>query len=89
MCEGTKLAEVVVAHGVSGDVVLQAECRDEEFQIQSGESVLIDREEDAETCGISVSVDGERVFNETIEGHENVTLTVSSDGEVDDEWVVY
>lgn len=88
MCEGSKLVEVVVAHGFSGDVRLQAECRDEEFAIQSGESVQIDRKENAETCRISVSIDGEKVFSENIEDYESVTLTVSSNGEVEEEWVV-
>ncbi len=35
MCQGTTLVEVVVARGFSGDVVLQVDCRGEEFAIQS------------------------------------------------------
>lgn len=88
MCEGTKLVEVVVGHAFSGEVVLQAECRGEAFSVQAGQSVQVAREEDAETCGISVSVDGEQVFRENVEDYESVTLTVSSNGEIDDEWAV-
>ncbi|WP_224271095.1 hypothetical protein [Haloprofundus salinisoli] len=87
MCKGTKLVEVFVALGVSGDVVLQAECRGEEFPIRSGESAQLDREEDAETCEISVSIDGEQVYRENVEDYESVTLTVSSSGEVEEERV--
>jgi hypothetical protein len=88
MCEGTKLVEVVVASGFSGDVILQVECRDKEFSIQPGEPVQIDRKQDAETCGISLSIDGEQVFSENVEDYESVTLTVNSNGEVEDEWIV-
>lgn len=89
MCEGTKLVEVVVEDGFSGDVVLKAECRAEEFSIPSGESVKIDREEEAETCKIALSVNGEQVVSEYIEGYERGTLTVRSNGDVVDEWIVY
>lgn len=89
MCEGTELVEVVVANDFSGDVVLNAECRAKEFSIPSGESVQIVREEDAETCNISLSINGEQVVSEHIEDYESVTLTVRSNGEVDDEWLVY
>jgi hypothetical protein len=43
------------------------------------------REEDAGTCGISVSINGEQVFSETIEGYESGTLTIDSNGEVEEE----
>ena len=88
MCEGTKLVEVVVAHGFSSDVILRADCRGEEYSIQLGESVQIGRTEDAETCGISLSIDGEQKVGENIEGHESLTLTIDSNGEVEEEWVV-
>jgi len=89
MCEGTKLAEVIVADCFSGEVNLRAECRDEEFSIRPGESIQIDRKEDAEACGISLSIDGERVSYEEVEGYESVVLTISSDGEIEDERIVY
>lgn len=88
LCEGTTLVEVVVAQGFSGDVVLNADCRDEEFSVRPGESVQIDREADAEICDVVLSIDGERAFSDTVEGYEVVTLTVTADGDVDDEWIV-
>lgn len=88
MCEGTALVAVVVATGFSGDVVLQADCRSEEFTILSGKSIRIGRHEDGESCGVSLFVDGEQVFDENIDGYESVTLTVNSNGEVDQERVV-
>lgn len=88
MCEGTKLADVSVASTFPGDVVLTTNCRNEEFSIQSGKSVEIIRKEDGETCRISLSVDGEQVFDEVIREYETVSLTVDSNGEVGEERVV-
>ncbi len=89
MCEGTKLVEVIVSNGFSGDVTLQADCREREFSIQPGESVQINRKEDAETCEISLSIDGEQEYSEDVDDYESLTLTVDSKGEVEDERVVY
>ena len=88
MCEGRKLVDTSVASDFSGDVVLKPNCRNEEFSIQPGESVEIVRKEDGETCRTSLFVDGEKEFDEDIEGYERVSLTVSSNGEVNEEWVV-
>ena len=88
MCEGRKLVDASVASDFSGDVVLKPNCRNEEFSIQPGESVEIVRKEDGETCRTSLFVDGEKEFDEDIEGYERVSLTVSSNGEVNEEWVV-
>lgn len=88
MCEGRKLVEASVASDFSGNVVLKPDCRNEELSIRPGESVEIVRKEDGETCRTSLSVDGEKEFDENIEEYERVSLTVSSDGEVDEEWVV-
>lgn len=88
MCEGTKLVDVVVAHDFSDDVVFELNCRNEDFSIEPGESVEIVREEDGESCRISLSAGGEEVYSEIIQDHERVSLTVDSNGEVDEEWVV-
>lgn len=86
MCEGTKLVEVVNA---SSDVVtVQADCRETEYSLQSGESVEITREEDAEACRITLSITEEAEYRESIEGNESVTLTVLSNGEVSAERIV-
>lgn len=88
MCEGTKLADVVVSNGFSSDVLFELNCRSEDFSIQPGGSVEVVREEDGETCRISLSVGGEELYSEIIQDHERVSLTVDSNGEVDEEWVV-
>lgn len=88
MCEGTTLVEVVVNADFSGSVVLEADCRGEDVPIQPGESVEIVRTEDAESCGITLFVADEQAYSDDIEGYESVTLTVRSNGDVDEEFVV-
>lgn len=88
MCEGTQLIEVDVDSAFSGTVILEASCRDEAVSIQSGESVRIIREEDGADCGVTLSIDDEQVYNEYIEDHVSVSVTVTSNGEVDDETVM-
>ncbi len=88
MCAGTQLIEVAVRSGFSGAVVLEASCRDDARSIQPGETVEIVRETDAEECGVTLSVDDERVYDERIEGHASVTVTVMANGDIDEEVVV-
>jgi hypothetical protein len=88
MCAGTKIIEVYVSSSLSGTAVLEASCRDESLSIQSGESVQLVREEDAEECGVTLFIDDEQVYSERVEGHASVTLTVRRNGEVDEERVV-
>jgi len=87
MCEGTKLVEVSVAHGFSGELVFQPGCRDEAVSIQSGKSVQIDRKADAETCEVRLSINGERAFTEKIEEYESLTLRIDANGNVESTWV--
>lgn len=88
MCEGTQIIEVRVNSDFSGTTVLGAGCRGENVTIQSGESVQIIREEDGEECGVSLYIDDEEVYGEYIEDHVSVTVTVNSNGEVDEERVM-
>ncbi|EMA29949.1 hypothetical protein C444_14157 [Haloarcula japonica DSM 6131] len=88
MCEGSKLVEVQVVGGFSGTVVLLATCQNKELSIPPGESVQINRDTDAQTCRIVLSVDGKQEFSDTVNSHQSVDLTVSSDGEVTDRWIV-
>lgn len=88
MCEGTQIIEVDVHSDFSGTAVLEAGCRSEAVTIRSGESVQIRREEDAEKCGVTLHIDDEKVYGEYVEGHASVTVTVDSDGEVDEERVM-
>lgn len=89
MCEGTQIVEVIVESGVTGSVVMKTDCREKTFSIQPGESVQIDRREDAEACGVTVLVDDEQVYTEDIGGYERRTVTIRSDGTVDEEGIVY
>ena len=88
MCEGTQIIEVDVRSGFSGTAELEASCRDDAVTIQSGESIQIVREEDAAACGVTLFIDGEQVYDERIDGHASVTVTVRSDGEIDEEGVM-
>lgn len=88
MCAGSKLVAVQVAGGFSGDVVLTATCQNKELSVQPGESVRINREADAEICGIGLYVDGKQVFRDRVGSHQSVDLTVDSNGEVTGRWVV-
>jgi len=72
MCEGQQLVEV----------------RDEEIPIGPEDSERIDREDDGETCGLTVHIDGEQEYSERIEDYEHLTLTVTSEGEFEEGWVV-
>ncbi|GGN95736.1 alpha/beta hydrolase [Halomicroarcula pellucida] len=69
MCAGTQILEVDVHSDCSGTVVLKASCRDEAISLQSGESVQIVREKDAETCGVAVDFRGHGRSEKTELGH--------------------
>jgi len=88
MCEGTQLIEVDVQSGVSGDAVLETNCRGEPIELEAGESVQLVREADGEGCGVTLFLDGEQVYSEYIEGHVSVTVTVEADGTIDEERVL-
>lgn len=88
MCEGSKLVEVQVVGGFSGDVVLTATCQNKELSVSPGESVRINREADAEVCGISLYIDGKHVFSDRVSSHQSLNLTVDSNGEVTERWIV-
>ena len=88
MCAGTQILEVDVHSGFSGTVVVKASCRDEMISLQSGESVQIVREKDAETCGVALFIDDEQVYGKRIDGHTSTTVTVRSNGEITEEGVM-
>ncbi|WP_146417514.1 hypothetical protein [Haloarcula hispanica] len=88
MCAGSKLVAVQVAGDFSGDVVLTATCQNKEFSVQPGESVRINREADAEVCGIRLYIDGKHAFSDRVSSHQSLNLTVDSSGEVTERWVV-
>ncbi|AFK17898.1 hypothetical protein E6P09_03885 [Haloferax mediterranei ATCC 33500] len=81
-CDGSKMVEVTVNTGFSGEVVLKPGCRDEDIEIQPGETKALTRQVDAEECAITLYVDGEEVYHDTIQDYESTTLRVGSSGEV-------
>jgi len=89
MCEGSQIVEVDVNWEFSGDVTLEADCRGEAFDVESGESLLVERQRDAESCQVRLFVDERAAYREDIPGYKRVRLTVGPDGEVDVEAVVY
>ena len=88
MCQGTQIIEVRVSSEFSGSAVLETSCRDEAASILPGESVNIVREEDGEECGVTLSIDDEPVYDDRVEGHTSVTVTVGPTGGVDVERVM-
>lgn len=81
-CKGSTIVDVMVSTRFSGEVMLEAECRGEDFEIQSGETKTITRQADAETCNVTLSVNNEEAYNATIQDYESTTLEVNSHGEV-------
>ncbi|KAB1193607.1 hypothetical protein GJR96_09170 [Haloferax sp. MBLA0076] len=87
LCEGSEMLRVFVSPAFSGAVVLDAGCRDEEFEIRPGEGKTLRREADAETCDVTLYVDGQEAYSDTIQDYESTVLRVESSGEVDEETV--
>lgn len=88
MCEGTQIVDVHVHSGFSDSAVLGVGCRGDDVTLRPGESVQIRREEDGEDCGVTLYIDGEKVYGEHVEGYVSSTVTVDSDGDVDEERVM-
>ncbi|MCO8267886.1 hypothetical protein NKF06_15145 [Haloferax sp. AB510] len=81
-CEGSKMVEVTVSGGFSGKVVLKPACREGDIELSPGETKTLTRQVDAETCDVTLLVDGEVAYDERIQDYEYVTLRVGSNGEV-------
>lgn len=84
-CEGSTMVEVIVSSGFSGDVVLETGCRDEDFDLKPGDTKTIERQVDAETCDVTLYIDGRKEYDATIHDYVSSTLRVDSSGEVDEE----
>ncbi|MFW6265634.1 MAG: hypothetical protein ACOC2A_02540 [Halanaeroarchaeum sp.] len=80
--EGSTMLSVLVEVGFSGEVVLEADCREEAYVVEPGEPVELVREEDGESCPVRLLVDGEPAIDRTVEGYEQHEVTVTEDGEV-------
>ncbi|KAB1187864.1 MULTISPECIES: hypothetical protein [Haloferax] len=87
LCEGSQMVRVFVSPEFSGEAMLDAECRDKDFELQAGDSKTIRREVDAETCPVALYVDGQRRYRDTIQDYESTTVRVNSSGEVEVETV--
>ncbi|MFC7129863.1 hypothetical protein [Haloferax chudinovii] len=81
-CEGSELVRVRVSGGFSGEVVLQPACREDDIELSSGETVTLTRQVDAETCDVTLLVDGEVAYDERIRDYEFVMVRVGSDGDL-------
>lgn len=83
MPAGTAIVEVTVDPDFDGSVVLETTCREDASVLENGEQATVVRNEDRESCGVSVAVDGETAFDEWIAGYESARLTVTADGELE------
>ncbi|QOS10306.1 uncharacterized protein HfgLR_00760 [Haloferax gibbonsii] len=81
-CEGSELVRVRVSGDFSGEVVLKPACREGDIGLSPGETKTLTREVDAETCDVTLLVDGEVAYDERIQDYEYVMLRVGSDGDL-------
>ncbi|RDZ43157.1 hypothetical protein C5B91_13585 [Haloferax sp. Atlit-10N] len=81
-CEGSELVRVRVSGGFSGEVVLKPACREDDVELSPGETETLTRQTDAETCDVTLLVDGEVAYDERIQDYEFVMLRVGSDGDL-------
>lgn len=89
MCAGSTLVAVTVDANFEGQVVLTAGCREGNRSIPPGDRETVVREEESESCSITLSLDGEIVYSDEIPGHQRTSLTVTETGEIEEEHVVY
>lgn len=89
MCEGSTLVEVTVDRALEGEVVLSAECREEDRSLTPGSTETIERDEESESCSITLYVDGEGAYSDDVPGYQRTSLTVTETGEIEAEHVVY
>lgn len=88
MCAGTALVKVRVDESVSGDVVLEADCREADRDIEPGETGSVERTEEGESCLVRLSIDDDEAYNESIAGYQRTTVTVTASGDIEIETVV-
>lgn len=81
------MVKVTVNSRFSGEVMLETGCRNESSKIQPGETEIIARKVDAETCDIALYVDDREAYNGTIYDYESTTLRVNPGGGVERETV--
>lgn len=87
MSEGSLIVEVSVDSQFDGSTVLEADCRDQDVSIGSGESARIERRTVGETCAIQLAINSETTFEAEVFDYESYHLTVTREGEVEEETV--
>lgn len=88
MSEGTAIVEVTVESGYEGEVVVDADCRDGQSVLSGGEHVSVERREHGETCGVSLTLDGDTVVERSVPDYESSRVTVTADGELEESAIV-
>lgn len=89
MCAESTLVEVTVDPGFEGAVLLAADCREEHRSVSPGSRETIVRDEESESCSITLYVDGEEGYSDDIPGYQRTSLTVTETGQIEEEHVVY
>lgn len=89
MCEGSTIVEVTVDRAYEEEVTLAAGCREEDRSIPPGSTETIVRDEESESCAITLYVDAEIAYSDDVPGHQRTSLTVTETGEIEEELVVY
>ncbi|WP_148858994.1 hypothetical protein [Natronococcus pandeyae] len=84
---GTSLVMVDVNEDFSGEVILEADCRGEKFNIESGDEFGLDRKEDGESCSFRLLLDGEEVYDAGVSGASRYSLLVEKDGEITEDGI--
>lgn len=87
MCKGSTIVGVFVSAQFSGGVVLTAGCRDENFEIQPGETKTLTRQFHGETCEIALSVDSDKAYQANIQDYVLTKIDVVSNGEINVETI--
>lgn len=88
MCAGTALVPVRVDESFSGAVVLEADCRETDLDIERGETGSVERTKEGESCTVRLSIDGEEEYNDSIPGYQQRPVTVTASGDTEIETVV-
>jgi len=88
MCAGTTIVEVTVSSQFEGTVVLSLGCRSDDRTVPVGETVIVERETESESCAVDLTVDGTTVYEADIPGYQRTTVRVGVDGSVEKTVVV-
>lgn len=88
MCTGSTLLELFVDADYDHPVTLRLGCRSDPVTVEPGRYHEVIREVDGEECAVTVSADGETLYETTVSGSEHVTVRADENGAVDVETAV-